>query len=79
MDRDNRWKNHINCHLVRFCGKTYTGIFETLPLKAPFFQMYKCDLLIIFQKLILKWLYLGMFKRFINETVMCLFKSRDDV
>lgn len=41
--------------------------------------MYKCDLLIIFQKLILKWLYLGMFKRFINETVMYLFKSRDDV
>lgn len=28
--------------------------------------MYKCDLLIIFQKLILKWLDLGMFKRFIK-------------
>lgn len=41
--------------------------------------MYKCDLLIIFQKLILKWLYLDMFKRFINETVMHLYKSRDDV
>lgn len=28
--------------------------------------MYKCDLIIIFQKLILKWLDLGMFKRFIK-------------